>query len=366
MSELLYRIALTKIPKVGAVTAKNLIAHCGSAEAVFTSSKNLLTKIAGIGDGIAAYILNADVLKWAEKELEFITKNKIQVLFHTDPAFPRRLASLNDCPMLLYYKGVVDLNAPRIVGIVGTRKPSPYGLRLCRSITEGLVAYNALIISGLAYGIDIAAHRACLEKKQPTVGIMGSGLQRIYPNEHRNTAEQMMEIGGLLTEYPSDQDPDAMHFPMRNRIIAGMSDALVVVETPERGGSMITANMASDYSRDLFAVPGRVGDKQSQGCNDLIRFRKALLIESAEDIARHLRWLDLDARKPAAQTQLFVELSEPEQEIVDLLRLHEDGIAIDVLSFQTQIGHSPLAALLLSLEFKGIIRTLPGKRFSLV
>lgn len=366
MSELFYRIALTKVPKVGAVNSKNLIAHCGSAEAVFKSKKSVLTKINGIGENIAEYILTSDVLKWAERELDFIEKNKVRVLYHTDPDYPRRLCTQADCPMLLYYKGTADLNAPRIVGIVGTRKPSPYGIRMCEEIVEGLMPYNTLIVSGLAYGIDAVAHRRCLSLGMPTVGVMGTGLQRIYPQEHRDFGLKMCESGGLLTEYPSDQDPEAKHFPMRNRLIAGMSDAVIVVETAEKGGSMITANIAIEYGRDVFAVPGRVGDTQSKGCNNLLRMRKAHLLEQADNIAKHLRWIDLDATKPAVQTQLFLELSDNEQIILGILKKSETSIPIDALSLEAKMNPSQIASLLLTLEFKGIVQALPGKRFGLV
>ena len=363
MSELLYRTALTKIPKVGAVTSKNLIAHFGSAEGVFKAHRRELIHVTGIGNGITESILSSDVLKWAENELEFIADNNIQVLFHTDAAYPRRLRTLHDHPMQLYYNGNTDLNAARVIGIVGTRHPSGYGSRLCEEIVDGLAKYKPLIISGLAYGIDIAAHRRCLEKNIPTIGIMGNGLQRIYPFDHRATAAEMCKNGGLLTEYPSDQSPDAMHFPMRNRIIAGMCDALIVVETASKGGSMITANMAIDNDRELFAVPGRVDDKKSKGCNDLIRRQKAHLMESAEDLAKHLHWSDMDAPKPAPQVQLFVELNETEQLIVDNLKKYEHGAVIDALSYDTLLPQSSLAAVLLTLEFKGVVRALPGKRF---
>ena len=367
MSELFFRIALTKVPKVGAVNAKNLIAHCGSAEAVFKASKITLMKIGGIGEGIADYILKSDVLSWAEREMDFIEKNKIRVLYHTDADYPRRLCAQADCPMLLYYKGTADLNAPRIIGIVGTRKPSSYGIRMCEEIVEGFLPHNVLIISGLAYGIDSVAHRRCLALNMSTVGIMGTGLQRIYPNEHREMGLKMCETdGGLLTEYPSDQDPEQKHFPMRNRIIAGMSDAIIVVETAEKGGSMISANMAIEYGRDVFAVPGRVGDAQAQGCNNLLRFRKAHLIEHADNVAKHLRWIDMDAAKPAVQAQLFVEFNENERIIIDILKKHEASVPIDALSTAAKLNPSQIASLLLNLEFKGIVQSLPGKRFGLL
>lgn len=364
MSELLYRVALTKIPKVGAVTAKNLISHCGSAEAVFKANKKLLLSVPNVGAAVADSILTQNVLKWAEKEIQFIEKNAIKVLFHTDADYPHRLQAEHDCPVLLYYKGAANLNQARILGMVGTRKPSAYGMRMTEEITEGLMQYNALIVSGLAFGVDVTTHRKCLELSIPTVGIMGSGLQRIYPTQHHDTAKRMCEIGGLLTEYPSDEDPDREHFPMRNRIIAGMTDALIVVETEEQGGSMITVNMALAYGKDVFTVPGRVGDKMSRGCNSLIKNGKAHLIESAADFAKIMRWDELDNHK-GIQSQLFLELTDNEHLIVDILKQSDGGTLIDAISFQSQLSHSMIAGLLLQLEFKGMIRSLPGKRYAL-
>jgi DNA processing protein len=365
MSELLYRVALTKIPKVGAITAKNLISHCGSAEDVFKASKKELLLIPNIGPSVADNILKQDVLKWAEKELLFIEKNDIKVLCYSDKDYPERLKTIYDSPALLYYKGNADLNHGRTLGIVGTRKPSTYAARVCEDITEGLKEYNPLIISGLAYGVDITAHRRCLDVNIPTVGVMGHGLQRMYPNEHREAAREMVENGGLLTEYPSDQDPDREHFPMRNRIIAGLSDVLIVIETGMHGGSMISANVALDYGRELCAVPGRAGDKNAAGCNNLIRQHKATLIESAEDIATLMLWRNLDETK-VVQSQMFVQLTDNQQLIVNVMQQSEGGVTIDTLAYQTKLTQSVTASLLLELEFKGVVRALPGKRFSAV
>ena len=364
MSELLYRVALTKIPKVGAIIAKNLISYCGSAEAVFTSKLRDLMSVPNVGETIANNILKQDVLTWAEKELAFLDKHAIQALIYTDPKFPQRLKVAHDCPALLYYKGTTDLNHGRVVSIVGTRKPTPYGSRMTELFTEGLAKYNVLITSGLAFGVDVTAHRKSVDMNIPTVGVMGSGLQRLYPSEHRDIARRMCENGGLLTEYPSDQDPDREHFPMRNRIIAGMCDALVVVETGQSGGSMITAHMGLGYEKEVYAIPGRAGDKMSQGCNYLIKTNKAALIESADDFAEMMRWDELDKTK-SIQTQLFAELSDNEQVVMKILQQSEGGAMIDTLSYQTQLNHSAIASLLLTLEFKGLIRSLPGKRYTL-
>ena len=315
--ETFYRIALMKIPKVGAATAKNLVAHCGSAENVFRASLKELKNIGKIGDTIAQNIINQSVLKWAEREMSFIQQNNIKILFHTDKNFPKRLTHINDAPFLLFYKGEANLNVERVISIVGTRKPTPYGLTMCERIVEGLLQYNPLILSGLAYGIDAAAHRNSLHVGLSTVGILGNGMKRMYPSEHTNLAERMItEGGGVLSEYPSDQEPDREHFPMRNRIIAGMSDAMLVIETAKSGGSMISAKLANDYDRDLFALAGRANDKYSAGCNWLIKTQRAQLIENAEDIGYFMRWDEIDRKKQGSQTQLFTQYSDNQQLIV--------------------------------------------------
>ena len=364
MENLLYKIAITKIPLVGAVTAKNLISYCGGVEAVFKANKKALTKIPGIGEQTADNILKQNVLKEAEKEYQFIEKNGIQPIFYLDKNFPRRLKPYNDCPVMLYYKGNADLNANRIIGIVGTRKPSAHGVAACEELVEGLKAYNPVIISGLAYGIDVTAHKKCVDLGIPTIGVLGHGLGQIYPHIHRNTAYEMVENGGLLSEYTSQVGPDREHFPMRNRIVAGLWDALIVVETAARGGSIITAQQANNYNKDVFAIHGRPKDKNSIGCNKLIKEHRANLYESPEDIAYVLHWEYSEKGEPI-QKKLFVDLTEKEKIIIDLLQ-EEDETGIDKLSFKSKIPNSEMASLLLELEFKGMLKTLPGKRYILV
>ncbi|MCB0632037.1 MAG: DNA-processing protein DprA [Saprospiraceae bacterium] len=364
MDELLYQIGLTQLPLVGPVNARQLIAYCGSARDVFTARKKELLLIPGIGEQIARSILEQDVLQIAERELHFIEQHQIQALFYLHKDYPARLRAYNDAPVLLYYQGNAGLDHPRTVAIVGTRKPSIQGLQSCEALVEGLRAYDVQIISGLAYGVDICAHRACLAAGVPTLGVLGHGLARIYPAGHRTVARQMCEQGGLLSEYTSITQPEREHFPMRNRIVAGLCDALIVVETARKGGSMITANFANDYNKDVFAFPGRRNDPHSEGCNLLIKSHRAALIESAEDIAYVMRWEENDQNRPI-QTQLFIELSTEEKLIVDLLR-EQDTVGIDRLTLATQLKGSTLATLLLNLEFKGMIKTLPGKRYALI
>jgi DNA processing protein len=364
MDALFYQIALTLLPKVGPVIARQLVSYCGGVAAVFNTPKKQLLKIPGVGAGIAQHIIARSVFKRAEEERKFIDRHEIHPLFYLDPDYPQRLTYYNDSPVLLYFRGSIDLNGPRHLGIVGTRKPSTYGIDRCMELVDALKDVKPVIISGLAYGIDITAHRQCLQHQIPTVGVVGHGLQQVYPSSHTDIARQMQACGGLLSEYPSQTGPDFMHFPMRNRIIASLCDAIIVVETKNKGGSMITAKMANQYNKDVFAIPGRTTDQRSAGCNLLIKSHQASLLESVKDLIYVMRW---EEEKPATgiQKRLFVELGPDEKLIVDLLR-EDRSMGIDQLAFQTGIPNSNLAGLLLELEFKGVVRSLPGSRYSLI
>lgn len=363
MQHLVEKIALTKIPGIGAVTARTLVSYCGGALEVFSASKKDLVKIPSIGVATAETIFaeKDKALLEGEKEANYIEKHQIKALFYTDKNFPQRLKHYNDCPFLLFFKGNIDLNHPRTVGIIGTREATAQGRAICEELVDGLKPFGVHIISGLAYGIDVTAHRRSLAINVPTVGVMGNGMNKIYPSEHRSLALKMIENGGVLTEHTSDTMAKAEHFPMRNRIVAALCDALIVVETATKGGSIITADLAFGYNKDVFAVPGRLRDKYSEGCNHLIKIEKARLIESAKDVAYIMRWEEMDMQK-VVQNQLFIELNPQEQKIVEIIKSTE-GIAIDELSYRTQLPPSQLANLLLSLEFKGAICTLPGKRY---
>ncbi|HFA47492.1 MAG TPA: DNA-protecting protein DprA [Bacteroidetes bacterium] len=366
MKDLLYKVALTKIPLVGAVTAKNLVSYCGGAKEVFEARHKQLKKIPGIGDQTAASIVNQAVLEEAGRELEFIEKEGIVPLFYLDKNYPQRLRHCSDAPVMLFYKGSANLNFHRTIGIVGTRKPTPQGISICEKLVAELAPFGPLVISGLAYGIDIAAHRKSLKNGLETVAVLGHGLKRIYPAQHRKTAFEMIGQGGLLTEFASNVVPARENFPMRNRIVAGLCDAVVVVETAKRGGSIITARLASGYSRDVFAFPGRVKDKLSQGCHYLIKSSLAQLVEGAADICKVLGWDESKGgdKKDARQQELFYALTEEEKTLVDTIQKAEE-IGVDELSFQLKTSNSELAALLLNLEFQGIVRSLPGKRYVL-
>lgn len=356
-------IALTKIPKVGPVVARNLISYCGSIEAVFEESRRNLMKIPGIGQGFIELFDPKVALIEAEKEIRFIEKNEIKLISYLDKDYPKRLSNFDNTPIVLYYKGNADLNHFRTVAIVGTRQPSAYGLGMCERIIDGLSHYNVLVVSGLAFGIDAAAHRKCVEMNITTIGILGHGLDRIYPSEHKTLSSKMITNGGILTEFMSGTLPDRENFPMRNKIIAALSDVIVVVESKRKGGSIITAEFGNEYNKDVFAVPGMVTDDISEGCNKLIKQNKAHLIESAEDIAYIMRWEEIDAGR-AIQKQLFVDLDENEALMLNVIRDNKE-IAIDSLTYKMQMTPSQTASVLLGLEFKGMIRSLPGKKYTL-
>jgi DNA processing protein len=360
---LLQRVALTKIPKVGPITARTLISYCGSVEAIFQTSAKELRKIPGIGEQLARHIQSPLPLQLAEEEIKQMERNHIKALFFLDDNYPTRLRPHADAPLLLYCQGNADLNAEKIISIVGTRQPTPHGLAFCEELITGLQSHRPLIVSGLAYGIDICAHRKALELGLPTLGVVAHGLEQLYPPSHRSHAHKMIDNGGLLSEYGFSTTAEKEFFPMRNRIVAGLCDALVVIETNLYGGSMITAQFANDYNKDVFAVPGRPKDTLSSGCNELIKNNQAHLIAAPEDLIELMRW---DAGIPlhGIQQELFTELDQEEKNIVDLLH-YNDEKGIDVLTFEARKTHSEIAALLLQLEFKGLVRALPGKRYLL-
>ncbi len=359
---LLHQIAITKINNVGPVSAKSIIAHLGSPEALWSTSAADLVSIPQIAQTTAQQILSDrdDALSRAEIELKFIEKNKVSTLYYLNDDYPRRLKYFDQSPVMLYYQGSANLNPQRTIGIVGTRKPSEYGVIQCEKIVEGLKTYGVSIISGLAYGIDTTSHRKSVETGQETIGVLGHGLDMVYPATNRKLFQKMVNHGGLLTEFGHDSKPDRENFPLRNRIIAALSDAVIIVESALRGGSIITATFADAYNKDVFAVPGRVNDEMSTGPNKLIKSHKAHMIESAKDIAYIMRWDEIS--NLPIQAQLFVELSDREQSIVDYIRSHKE-LPIDTLQHLMQIPASELSSILIQLEFKGIVRPLPGKRY---
>lgn len=359
---ILKEITFTMIPLVGPVMGRQLITYCGSIEAVFTESKRLLKTIPGIGEEIATQIAQASAYhEAAERELNYMENENISYVFYYDTHYPTRLFHLPDAPLLLYTKGNIELQPQRSAAIIGTRKPTVYGKSITEELVETLAAYDVTIVSGLAYGIDITAHKACLHHKIPTIGVMGSGMGTIYPDSHSDIVRQMMHNGGIITEFAYETGPDAVNFPMRNRIVAGLCDVLIVVESAIKGGSMITANLANDYNKDVAAFPGRKSDKNSAGCNFLIKRQQAHLIESGEDLIHLMSWHQ-NTRQQSFQTDLFTNMTSDEQKIYKLIIDNEEK-DIDTLAFHSKSTPGELAAILLSLEFKGAIKSVPGKKF---
>ena len=362
-----FQVALSLLPHVGAKTAKLLISYCGSAEDVFSVLPSKLLKIPNVGQQVITSIKEnkVDVLDKAEKQLDIAEKQDVKILIYTDKNYPQRLLKHEDCPYILYYKGTADLNAQKMVGIVGTRKATEYGKEMTQKIVRDLTKYNPLIISGLAYGIDIFAHRASLENGLDTIGVMANGLDKIYPAVHKNTAFEMSEQGGLLTEECFGTTPDAPRFPQRNRVIAGLSDVLIVVEAAPKGGALITADIASSYNCEVFAVPGNINSISSTGCNHLIRNQKAHIYTSIKDIEQILKW-DLAEQNVLTPKKINIQLTMEEQIIINKLQEAGGTMAIDNLSIKTQMSLGNLAGQLLMMEMKGIIKALPGKQFKVI
>lgn len=360
---LLHNIALTLVPEVGPVLSKVLISYCGSAEAVLKSSRKALEKIPQIGPSTASKILSSDTYGAAEEQLRYLENNNSHAVTFHSPDYPQRLKHFENSPLVLYYRGDMNLNHPRTVAIIGTRKPTEQGKINCEKLIEGLLDYDVQIISGLAFGIDTCGHKKSVDVGIETIGVMGHGLDILYPAQNRKLVSQMEQKGGVITEFPTKTRPDRENFPMRNRIIASMSDVVVVVESKRKGGSIITAEFANSFNKDVFAIPGRVTDEVSEGCNKLIKEHKAYLLESAKDIGYIMRWDETDKQR-VVQKSLFIDFNPEEQKLVDLLK-EKDSATIDEMSQLLQLSPSLLASMLLTLEFKGAIRALPGKKYIL-
>ncbi len=362
-NDLIYQIALTLVPNIGDVRAKALLEVFGNAASVFKAPKKQLENIEGIGTIAANAVKAFNDFKSCEEEIEFIEKNKITPLFVKDGNYPQRLLNCYDSPTLLYYKGNADLNAEKIISIVGTRNNSDYGKVTCENLIRDLAEENVLIISGLAFGIDTIAHKASLKNNLKTVGVMAHGLDKIYPAQNKSLAKEMLSQGGLLTDFMSGTNPDRQNFPRRNRIVAGICDALIVIESSVKGGSLITAELANSYNKDVFAIPGRVNDLRSEGCNYLIRSNKSLLISCADDLLHIMNWKEAP-KKAKKQRELFIELTPEERIITDILA-QQDSIQIDQLYFKSGLSSSAVANALLMLEMQGVVSSLPGKVFKM-
>jgi len=362
--DLLYQLALTLIPNIGPVQAKILLQHCNPEE-IFHAKKSFLEKIEGIGPVRAASITSYKDFSEAEEEIKFLEKYKIKPIFLTDNEYPKRLLNCYDSPTLLYYRGDADLNASKIIAIIGTRSNTEYAKQVTEKLIKDLAAQNITIVSGLAFGVDAIAHKAAVKYNLPTIGVLAHGLDQIYPAEHTGLAKDMIKNeGGLLTEFRSKTKPDKHNFPSRNRIVAGMSDAVVVVETGIKGGSMITAELANGYNKDVFAFPGKITDSKSTGCNYLVKNSKAMLLTDAEEIIDAMGWQQTKKIIPRKQKELFIELSAEEKVIIDILK-EKDAVHIDELNFKSGMNSSVVAASILTLELQNVILSLPGKLYKL-
>lgn len=359
-TDLLHFLRLSLLDGVGPVNARKLVAYCGGAEAVFAENKKGLCAIPGIGDKVAEVVLSQSTLDRAERELEWMRSEGVHAHSYLDADYPRRLTQCDDAPILLFYRGTPDLNPQRVLSIVGTRKATEYGRGFIHDFLREMRPYDPLILSGLAYGIDIIAHREALAHELRTVGVLAHGLDRVYPGAHRQTAHKMLERGGLISEFVSGTKPDRERFPMRNRVVAGMCDATIVVESAARGGSMITAYLANEYNRDVFAVPGRVGDEYSEGCNLLIRNDVAHLLDNVEEFVKLMGWQQEESAA-AAQTALFVDLRPEQEQLMTLLSTEPK--TVDLITIESQLPMSKVSPMLLELEFMGLVRTLPGKQY---
>ncbi len=364
--ELYNLIALSQVRLVGPVAAKKLIAYCGSAEAVFKEKKSALIKIPGIGTIVSAELNNTTAFETAEKELEFINKNKITPLSFWCENYPKRLVHCEDSPILLYSRGKTNFNVQKVLSIIGTRKATSYGKAICEKLIEELASShpNLLIVSGLAYGVDICAQRAAYKNNLQTIGVLAHGLDRIYPSSHGSFVNKSLTNGGICSDFVSNTNPDRENFPKRNRIVAGLADATLVIESKINGGSMITANLAHSYNRDVLAIPGNVNNEFSKGTNELIKSQRASLVESASDIEKLMLWKAQDAKKPV-QASLFSDISKEQEQIVTLLR-DKGTLNIDDLSFMLKTKTSDTSFQLLDLEFKGIVKSNPGKTYSIL
>ncbi|GGZ88940.1 DNA-processing protein DprA [Algibacter mikhailovii] len=364
-NDLLYTLALQHVPNIGGVTAKKMIAHCGSAEAVIKEKKQKLLKITGIGQYILSELYNKNHLKEAEKEIEFIRRNSLEVSYFQEENYPEKLKHCIDGPILLFQSGAIDLKQQHIMSIVGTRKITNNGIAFCEKLVENLAPYNPVIVSGFAYGTDITAHRAAMKHNLQTVACLAHGLNQIYPKVHKKYMVDMEKNGGFFSDFWSTDTFDKNNFLKRNRIIAGLSEATIVIESAEKGGSLVTADIANSYNRDVFAVPGRPTDSQSIGCNNLIKQQKAHMITTPFDIPYLLNWQLEDDIKPAIQKQLFVELDADEKLVYNYLKT-ENKKQLDVIAITCALPIYKVASMLLTMELKGVIRPLPGKLFEAI
>lgn len=362
--DLFYLLALLKVEGVGDIMAKKLLTHFGKAETVFTTKTNQIAAIDGVGSVLLKNLRDKSIFEKASNELDFIKSNDIKVSFFQDENYPERLKHCFDSPVLIFSAGNMNLKNKRIISIVGTRQITSYGTDFCRKLIEDLAPLDPVIVSGFAYGVDIVAHQIAMEHNLQTIGVLAHGLNQIYPKTHKKYVAKMEENGGFITEFWSSSNPDKENFVRRNRIVAGMTEATIVIESADKGGSLITANLANDYNRDVFAVPGRVTDKYSQGCNDLIKTQKANVLSSAADLIYMLNW-DIEKKVKSIQKSLFVDLEPDEQKVYDFL-IKNGKELLDIIALQCDFPIFKISGVLLNMELKGVIRPLPGKLFEAI
>lgn len=363
--DLLYVLALQRAKGIGDINAKKLIAHCGSAKKVLTEKRQTLEKINGIGAIILKNLFDSANLIFAEKELKYIQKNNIETLYFKDKKYPEKLKHCVDAPILFFKEGNFKLDNHPIISIVGTRKITSYGRDFCEKLISDLKEYNPIIVSGFAYGVDICAHKAALKNNLQTIGVLAHGFEEVYPKSHKKYVNDINKNGGFITDFWHNDELQRENFLKRNRIVAGISEATIIIESAEKGGSLVTADIANSYHRDVFAVPGRTTDVYSKGCNDLIRSNKAAVLTSANDLVEMLNWkLKNETQKPI-QKQLFIELDETEQKVYDFL-LKEGKELLDIISLNCELPIHKTTTTLFNLEMKGVVKPLPGKLFEAV
>lgn len=362
--DLIFTLALQNVAKIGDITAKKLIQHCGSAEAVLNEKKQNLLKIDGIGTAILSDLYSKHHLQEAEQELKFIKENNVLCHYFMDDTYPERLKHCIDGPILLFQSGNINLNQHRIISIVGTRKITTQGIANCEALVEQLKPYNPIIVSGFAYGTDITAQKAAIKHNLQTIGCLAHGLNQVYPKVHKKYVSEVENNGGFFTDFWSTSDFDRNNFLKRNRIIAGLSEATIVIESAEKGGSLVTADIANSYNREVFAVPGRITDSQSVGCNNLIKMQRAHLLSKPADVPYILNW-QLETKTQPVQKQLFVELDTDEKVIYNFLK-DNDKELLDIIALKCNMPTYRVASLLLNMELKGVVRPLPGKQFEII
>jgi DNA processing protein len=363
-NQLLYTLALQNVSKIGDITAKKLIQHCGSAEAVLKEKKSNLLKIDGIGTILLNDLQSQRHLREAEHEIRFIKDNNIIYHYFTESSYPERLKHCIDGPILLFQSGNINLKNQHIISVVGARKITTQGIAACEKLVEHLAPYNPIIVSGFAYGTDITAQKAALKYNLQTIGCLAHGLNQVYPKVHKKYVADIEKNGGFFTDFWSTSDFDRNNFLKRNRVIAGLSEATIVIESAEKGGSLVTADIANSYNREVFAIPGRITDSQSVGCNNLIKMQKAHLVSQPEDVPYILNW-QLETKEKSVQKKLFIELDPAEKVIYNFL--YENGKELlDIIALRCQMPTFKVASLLLNMELKGVVRPLPGKQFEVI